>query len=185
MVILDKSLIQDFTTGIIAIIVISVIQLLLFILSAISAARSQKSGLVKLNWIIFQLIFPVIGPIVYFIFGREKRTFIAQSTFKESATVSRPSQKLESIFKNPEANLAKSVTINQTEDTQQTAHLGTGSIFEQEKAVEFNARLQQAIDYVKTNIAKGFSTDKIKEALRKTGWDEEDIARAVIEAQKK
>ena len=180
MAIIDSSIISDFKTGLIVIISIVALHLILFIISLISVIRSQKSGLTKFNWILFQFLFVIIGPLVYFIFGREKDFSSYSQTFQ-----SRPSAKLESVFKSPNEDLAKSVTTSQTESTQQTSQLRTGSLFEQEKQIEVNARLQQAVDYVKTSISKGFEIEKIKDALRKSGWREEDIATAIIEAQKK
>ncbi len=185
MVVLDPSILQNFKTGMIAIIIAALLSFLVFLLSLISVIRSQKSGLVKFNWIIFQLIFPIIGPLIYLIFGREKTQRFSQGFTSQNTTLSRASTKLESVFSTPENNIAKSVTTSQTEDMQQTSQLKTGSIFEQEKSLEINARLQQAVDYVKTSIAKGFTIEKIKEALRKSGWREEDIADAIISSQKK
>lgn len=180
MAIIDSSIISDFKTGLIVIISIVALHLILFIISLISVVRSQKSGLTKFNWILFQFLFVIIGPLVYFIFGREMNINQFQQTIPN-----RPSAKLESVFSTPNEDLAKSVTTSQTESTQQTSQLRTGSLFEQEKQIEINARLQQAVDYVRTSISKGFTIDKIKESLRKSGWREEDTATAIIEAQKK
>ena len=180
MAIIDSSLISDFKTGLIVIISIAALHLILFIIGLISVLRSQKSGLTKFNWILFQFLFVIIGPLVYFILGREREFNSFQQTSQ-----SKPSAKLESVFKTPNEDLAKSVTTSQTENTQQTSQLKTGSLFEQEKQIEINARLQQAVDYVKTSISKGFPIERIKESLRKSGWREEDIANAIISAQNK
>ncbi len=184
MAVLNEAIISDFTTGMLVIGIAATLHLLLFLAGLVSVLRSSKGGLVRVNWIVFQFLFVVIGPIIYFIIGRERQ----QNNFDfkmQDSSLSKPSRELESVFKTDGASMAKSVTTSSQEDTQETTHMGTGSIFEQGGQIEINERVGQAVDYVRTNIAKGFQIEKIKDALRKSGWREEDITNAVLAAQKK
>ncbi|MBI4154672.1 PLDc_N domain-containing protein [Candidatus Woesearchaeota archaeon] len=178
MVTLTPDILKDFTTGILTISIALGLHLLLFIIGSISVLRSQKSTLTKINWIVFQFLFPLIGFIIYFAIGRERIPKLAYPQMP--STLVKPSQQLESVFKTPEGLTAKSVTIGTPEETKAKPE----AIYDQQKAIEMSSKLKEAIYYVKSSLERGFSLEKIKEALRKVGWKEEDISKAIEEARK-
>jgi len=179
MVILTPGILKDFTTGILTILIASGSHLLFFIIGSISVLRSQKSALAKINWIVFQFLFPLIGFIIYFAVGRERIPKLAYPQMSKSTLV-KPSQQLESVFKTPEELTAKSVTIGAPEETKARPE----AVYDQQKAIEMSSKLKEAVYYVKSSLERGFSLEKIKEALRKVGWKEEDILKAIEEAKK-
>ena len=51
---------------------IFIVHIVLAVLAIIDIAKSKKSGGTKALWIIVAIIVPIIGPILYYLVGRDK-----------------------------------------------------------------------------------------------------------------
>jgi hypothetical protein len=52
--------------------ILGVLHLVLFLIAAFEVLSSSKSLIAKVLWLMFLFFFPLIGVIIYFIFGRGK-----------------------------------------------------------------------------------------------------------------
>ncbi|NLG63710.1 MAG: PLDc_N domain-containing protein [Candidatus Cloacimonetes bacterium] len=55
------------------VLLVAIALIALFVVAIVSIAKSPASGVEKAIWVLITLLFPVVGPIVWFIVGANRR----------------------------------------------------------------------------------------------------------------
>lgn len=148
---------------IIAIFVFSILYVVISILTLKSIIRSSNENKWKFKWVLIVVFLNVLGILLYLIFGKRKK--IPEGKQAEETR----DRLLEEAPEKTIADLETKSIISSQETVQPTIA---------EKKTEILQELKPVIDYIKETRAKGFSDEQIKDALRKSGWDDEQIRKA-------
>ncbi len=186
----------DNVPAFIAGIVLMILNIVLVVYAIVTIVRSRKETLSKVAWIIFCVVFGIIGVVIYLLTGKERRLEAIGEVEevkeekvekkierKEVGEVKKEHKELFSFLKKGERDNLKIGEIDSFEFPAERVEMKLP--MEEEEVKEISSRIGVLKDYIENALKQGFSEEKIRKALLDAGWLAVDIEKAYSEVKLK